>query len=300
MEFDAIVVGGSFAGLSAAMQLARARRHVLIVDAELPRNRFSHASHGFFGQDGRKPADIIADARAMVLAYPTVRFVHGEAVHASRTDDGFAVTLASDETHEAARLVLATGVIDELPAVPGLAERWGISVFPCPYCDGYEVAGQQIGVLATFPQIHTAMLLPDWGDTTFFTNEAMVLDDEQRTALQARGVTIETTQVVALVGDSPALREVQLADDRVVAIDALFTLGTTRMASPLAEQLGCAFDDGPVGPLIRTDQFQATTVPGVYAAGDAAQAFANATMASAKGVMAGVAAHQSLVFAHAA
>ena len=300
MEFDAIVVGGSFAGLSAAMQLARARRHVLIVDAELPRNRFSHASHGFFGQDGRKPADIIADARLMVLAYPTVRFVHGEAVHASRTNDGFAVMLASGETHEAARLVLATGVIDELPAVPGLAERWGISVFPCPYCDGYEVAGQQIGVLATFPQIHTAMLLPDWGDTTFFTNEAMVLDDEQRAALQARGVTIETTPVVTLVGDSPALRGVQLADDRVVAIDALFTVGTTRMASPLAEQLGCAFDDGPVGPVIRTDQFQATTVPGVYAAGDAAQAFANATMASAKGVMAGVAAHQSLVFAPAA
>jgi thioredoxin reductase len=105
---------------------------------------------------------------------------------------------------------------------------------------------------------------------------------------------------VALVGDSPALHGVQLVDDRVVAIDALFTVGTTRMASPLAEQLGCAFDDGPVGSLIRTDQFQATTVPGVYAAGDAAQAFANATMASAKGVMAGVAAHQSLVFAHAA
>src|SRR5918997_6783995 len=113
MEFDAIVVGGSFAGVSAAMQLARARRAVLIVDAGLPRNRFTHASHGFLGQDGRRPADIIADARAMVLAYPTVRFVNGEAINASRTDDGFTVTLASGETYGAARLVLATGVIDD-------------------------------------------------------------------------------------------------------------------------------------------------------------------------------------------
>jgi len=300
MEFDAIVVGGSFAGLSAAMQLARARRRVLIVDAELPRNRFSHASHGFFGQDGRKPADIIADARAMVLAYPTVDFVKGEAVHAARTDDGFAVTLANGDKHEVARLVLATGLIDELPEVPGLVERWGKSVFPCPYCDGYEVAGRRIGVLATFPQIHTAMLLPDWGDTTFFTNEAMTLDDEQTAALHGRGVAIETAPVVALIGDAPALSGVQLAGGRVTPIDALFTVGTTRMASPLAEQLGCEFDEGPLGPVIRTDEFQATTVPGVYAAGDAAQAFANATMASANGVMAGVGAHQSLVFARAA
>jgi thioredoxin reductase len=300
MEFDAIVVGGSFAGLSAAMQLARARRAVLIMDAGLPRNRFSHASHGFFGQDGRRPADIITDARAMVLAYPTVRFVAGEAVEASPIEHGFSVTLASGEIHEAARLVLATGVVDDLPDVPGLAERWGQSVFYCPYCDGYELTGRKIGVLATSPQIHTAMLLPDWGDTTFFTNEVITLDDDQRAALLARGVTIEPTPVVSLVGESPALSGVQLADGRVVAIGALFTVGTTRMASQLAELLGCEFDEGPIGPVIRTDEVQATTVPGVYAAGDAARAFANATLASADGVIAGVAAHRSLVFARAA
>jgi thioredoxin reductase len=272
----------------------------LIVDAGLPRNRFSHASHGFLGQDGRRPTDIIADARAMVVAYPTARFVKGEAVGASRTETGFAVTLASGEVHGAARLVLATGVVDDLPDIPGLAARWGKSVFSCPYCDGYELAGRKIGVLATLPQIHTAMLLPDWGETTFFTNEVMTLDDEQRAALLARGVTIEPTPVVSLRGDSPELSGVELADGRVVAIDALFAAGRTRMASRLAEQLGCEFDEGPLGPVIRTDDVQETTVPGVYAAGDAAQAFANATLASANGVIAGVSAHRSLVFAHAA
>ena len=297
MSHDAVVVGGSWAGLSAGMQLARARRRVLVVDAGRPRNRFARASHGFLGQDGRAPADVAADARAQVLAYPTAGLVEGEAEHARRAGDGFEVVLASGETLRAARLVLATGVVDELPEVEGLRERWGVTVLHCPYCHGYEVADRRLGVLATGPaSMHQAMLIPDWSaDVTLFTNGAFAPDAEQRAALAARGVRVEERPVRALLGDAPRLDGVRLADGEVVPLDALFTASRTRMASPLAEQLGCALDEGMNGPIVRTDDFKETTVPGVYAAGDATRAMHNATFASADGVLAGISAHRSLI-----
>ena len=300
--YDAIVVGGSWAGLSAAMQLVRARRRVLVVDAGRPRNRFARTSHGFLGQDGRTPAAILETARAQVLAYPTAELRRDEATRAEPCDGAFEVTLASGATARARRLVLATGVIDELPDLPGLRERWGTSVLHCPYCHGYEVAGGRLGVLAVGEQsVHQALLLPDWSaDVTLFTNGAFEPTVAQRDALAARGVRVEPRLVAGVVGDGPALAGVRLrgADGpdggEVVGLDAIFTGSRTRMASPLAEQLGCAFEEGPFGPVIRTDARKETTVRGVYAAGDAARAPHNATWASADGVTAGISAHQSL------
>ena len=296
-RYDAVVVGGSFAGMAAAMQLARARRRVLVVDAGRPRNRFAHASHGFLGQDGRAPAQIIATARAEVLAYPTASFAQDEATHARQVNGGFELALASGATAAARRLVLATGVVDELPEIPGLRERWGVTVLHCPYCHGYEVADRRIGVLATGEMaVHQAPLVTDWSaDVTLFTN-GIAFDAEQRAAFAAKGVRMEERPVAALIGDGLELSGVRLEDGETIAIDALFTASRVRMASPLAEQLGCAFDDGPFGPLIRTDGRKVTTVPGVFAAGDAARVPYNATLAAADGVLAGISAHQSLVF----
>jgi thioredoxin reductase len=297
--FDAVVVGGSFAGLAAAMQLARARRRVLVVDAGRPRNRFAHASHGFLGQDGRAPVAIVEAARAEVLAYPTAAFRADEVTHARDDDGEFALALASGTTVRASRLVLATGVVDELPPIHGLQERWGATVLHCPYCHGYEVRDGRLGLLATSAHsLHLALLLPDWSsDVTLFTNGAVALDEAQREVLSARGVRVDERPVEALVGDAPALAGIRLQRGVVIPLDALFTGFRTHMASPLAEQLGCAFDDGPVGQIIRTDERKATSVPGVFAAGDVARSFANATMAAADGVMAGAAAHQSLALA---
>lgn len=297
MLHDAIVVGGSFAGLSAAMQLARARRRVLLVDAGLPRNRFADASHGFLGQDGKAPAAILREAACQVAAYPTVEIVQGEVLDAVRDADGdFIIRISGVRTARARRLVLATGVSDTLPDVPGLKERWGATVLHCPYCHGYEVRDRPLGVLASHPMAaHQAAMIPDWGPTTLFTQGRFEPDVEQLTHLAARGVTIERQPVVALLGEAPALEAVRLEDGRVVKINALFVAPSTRMTSPLAEQLGCVFDDGPLGPVIRTDDWKATSVPGVYAAGDAARPMHNATLASADGVMAGVGAHQSLI-----
>jgi thioredoxin reductase len=297
-RYDVVVVGGSFAGLSAAMQLGRARRRVLVLDAGRPRNRFAHASHGFLGQDGRAPADIFATGRAEVLAYPTAAHLADEATHARAIDDGFELTLASGSTVTARRLILATGVADDLPDVPGLRERWGVSVLHCPYCHGYEVADRRFGVLARGEMaVHQALLITDWSaDVTLFTNDSVELDDEQRGALAARGVRIDERPVAELLGDGLELSGVRMQDGELVPIDALFTQTQTRMASPLAEQLGCELEDGPFGPMIRTDARKATTVPGVFAAGDVTRTPPNATLAAAEGVFAGFAAHQSLVF----
>ncbi len=300
--YDVIVVGGSWAGLSAAMQLGRARRRVLVLDGGQPRNRFAAEAHGFLGQDGRPPAEIMAAARAQVMAYPTVTWQSVLATHATVGDGALHVKLASGSAVVGRRLVLATGIVDELPAVAGLQERWGATVLHCPYCHGYEVADQRLGVLAIGPAtVHLALLLPDWsGDVTLFTNQAVALTMEQHAALGARGVTLEPRRVVGLAGEAPGLAGVIVCGERgdvTVPIDALFVGTRTRMASPLAEQLGCAFDEGPFGPVIRTDEKRQTTVPGVYAAGDAARAPHNATWASADGVTAGIAAHQSLALA---
>ena len=299
MRYDALVVGGSFAGLSAAMQLARARKKVCVVDAGAPRNRFAAAAHGFFGQDGVPPLKMIADARAKLLAYPNVAFIEGRVVGAHADEaGGFIASIDSDRQVSAGKLMLAFGVQDGFPdGIAGVSERWGTSVLHCPYCHGYEFSGRRLGVLieAPHPPDH-AMLIAEWGQATLFLNGNNTVDDEARARLQARGVAIEPGRIVALEGPGRDLSGARLDDGRLVPIDAMFMAPRTRPGSPLAGQLGCAFDDGPFGPVIRTDTMKMTTVPGVYAAGDAAMLMHNATLASADGVMAGTSMHRAMVF----
>lgn len=294
--YDVIVIGGSFAGLSAATQLARARQKVLVIDAGLPRNRFADEAHGFLGQDGRAPAAIMRDARRQLGRYPTVELLSGEAIGAEAADNGFTIHLGVGGERQARRLVLATGVSDALPAVPGMMERWGATVLHCPYCHGYEMRDLPLGVLAAHAMSpHQALLIPDWGPTTYFTQGAFEPDPDQLRALADRGVTIERTRVVALLGKAPALAGVRLADGRVVELAALFTAPRTRPTTALAAMLGCAHEDGLTGPHVKVDARGATSVPGVWAAGDAASPMYNATLASAAGVMAGIGAHQASI-----
>lgn len=297
MQHDAIIIGGSFAGLSAAIHLARARRSLCVIDAGSPRNRFADASHGFFGQDGAKPFAMIADALTQLQQYPSVRTVAGEAIGATATTRGFQVELDNGEALIAAKLVLAFGVSDVLPDLPGLAERWGKSVLHCPYCHGFEYAGRRLGVLQAGPMSwHQAMLIADWGPTTLFLNGSDMPNAQAEAKLAHRGVAIESAEIVGLRGDDTALSSLVLEGEREVLIEALYLAPRTRLNSRIAEKLGCALDDGPFGPVIRTDANKLTSVPGVYAAGDAARVPHNASWAAADGVTAGISLHQSLVF----
>lgn len=292
-DFDVIVIGGSYAGLSAGLQLARARQRLLVIDAGIRRNRFAASSHGFLGQDGIAPDAIAAEGRAQLLAYPSVEWFEGTATHAEQAENGFVVRCAAGQRFRARRLVLAIGVIDELPEVEGLAERWGRSVFHCPYCHGYELDRGRIGVLATGPlSLHQALMLPDWGEVTLFTNAAFEPDEAQRADLAAKRVAVEPVRIARIVDTAT----VELVDGRRVAMDGLFTASRIRAASPIAEQLGCEFEEGPLGPFIRTDVNKATSIRGVFACGDVARMAGNVALAVGDGAQAGAAAHQSLVF----
>ena len=289
---EVIVIGGSYAGLSAALQLARGRRRVLVIDAGQRRNRSAAHSHGFLGQDGRDPAEIAAKGRSELLAYPTARWIETSAESVARVEEGFAVTVATGERLVAERLILALGVIDELPDVPGVAERWGLCIFHCPYCHGYELGGENIGVIATAPlSVHQAMMLPDWGKTTYFTR-GFDPTPEERAALERRGVTIEPSAVVCVENRAT----VKLADDRTLSFAGLFLMPRNRIAGRIVADLGLETEDAPTGSIIKTDMMKATSVPGVFACGDAALAAGSVAFAVADGARAGFGAHRSLIF----
>lgn len=297
MHHDVIIIGGSFAGLSAALYMARTRRSVCILDAGAPRNRFAPHAHGFLTQDGRVPRDILVTARTQVAAYPTASFIKGSAANAAQGERGFIVTLATGETVSSTTLILAFGVRDELPDIPGLAERWGKSVLHCPYCHGYEFAGQRLGVLYTSPMsLHQPLLIAEWGPTTLYLNGHPGPDQELGSRLQDRGVQIEPAPIEALHGDDGNLSAIELQGGRKVELNALYLGSRTQLSSDIAQQLGCEVEDGMFGKVIRVDEMKATTVPGVFAVGDITRSAHTIAWASADGVMAALAAHRTLIF----
>jgi thioredoxin reductase len=295
---DVIIVGGSYAGLAAALQLARARRSVLVLDGGQRRNRFVSASHGFLGNDGTSPDEIAAKGKAEVLAYPTVEWRDTLVSELRNTSQGFTVHSGAGQ-HQAKRLIVATGVVDEPPSIPGVAERWGKSVFHCPYCDGYELARGRLGILATGPHaIHYARLVAEWsapGQTTLFLDECIQPSPEQLSELVAAGIVIEREKIVAAEGTEPGI-VLRLRDGRTNTLAGLFVMPQTHLPGAFAEQLGCELEQGPAGPFFKTDESKQTSVPGVFACGDAALPKSSVSFAVADGVRAGIGAHQSLVF----
>ncbi len=290
---DVIIIGGSYAGLSAGLQVARARRKLLVIDAGSRRNRFASSSHGFLGQDGKDPGAIAAAGRAELLAYPTVTWIDGTAAAVRAENDAFVIELASGQQVTGKRVIVAAGVSDELPAIPGVAERWGSHVFHCPYCHGYELDQGKVGVIATTPlSFHQAVMLTDWGPTTYFTRGQFEPSDEELAVLTRRGVTIEHGAVRAVTGAA----DVELEDGRVLSFAGLFMATGLKITTPLVAQLGLELEDGMMGKYIKTDASKETSVRGVFACGDVALGAGSVAFAVGDGALAGVRAHQSLLF----
>jgi thioredoxin reductase len=293
MPHDVIVIGGSYAGMAATLQLVRARRSVLVIDAGERRNRFTSHSHGFIGQDGADPGEIAATARRQLETYPTLSWLEGRAEAIAGKLDGFTVTTAKGESHQSRRILLATGVADQLPAIAGLAERWGKAVFHCPYCHGYEIGQGRIGIIGTGAMsIHQAELLTDWGDVTLLVNGAVELSRDARSALERRGVTIEEAPIDMLEGHA----DVAMVDGRRLRFAGLFTATQTAPSGALGEAIGCALEKTPMGVQVRTDAESKTSVPGIFACGDVTRVPHSVSLAVGNGAMAGAQVHRSLLW----
>jgi thioredoxin reductase len=270
--WDCIVVGAGAAGLSAALVLGRARRRTLVIDAGEQSNRFAHGIGGLLGQDGRPPADFYAAGREEIAAYPGVELRSGEVVAGERHDGSFVLELADGSREVARRVLLATGMDYRYPALDGIEERWGRSVFHCPFCHGWEVRDQQLGVLDRGESgVRRALLLRMWSDdVTMFADGPAELDADDAERLQAAGVAVDERPVAGLRGPESTLTAIAFADGSERPCGGLLVPVTLYQRSALADQLGAAAaDPGPVvADALQVDPMLQTTAPGVSAAGD--------------------------------
>ncbi|MDR7151896.1 thioredoxin reductase [Hydrogenophaga palleronii] len=294
---DVIIIGGSFAGLAAALQLGRARRKVTVLDTGLPRNRFAGHSHGLLGHDHKPPQDILAEARKQLTRYPTIRQLSGRADSISGAIDGFTVLSGDGESLRARRLILSYGVADQMPDVPGFAESWGTSIVPCPYCDGFEVADQHWGVVWSGPQSHNQVrLFLDWTDKMTIFADGHDIPPEIQADLTRRNIPIALGRIVEIAHQKGRITTVNLDTRRNIAVDILFAQPRNKPSASLHASLGLATVDTPTGIVLKVDERRQTSVPGIYAAGDLTTPFLpSVTQASSQGAMAGIFAQQSML-----
>ncbi|HST64216.1 MAG TPA: NAD(P)/FAD-dependent oxidoreductase [Mycobacteriales bacterium] len=292
--FDVVIVGGGAAGLSAALVLARARRRLLVVDSGQPRNAPAEHMHGYLSRDGLPPAELLAAGREEVTAYG------GEVLADTVEDvvacgsDAFRLRLAGGRRLSARRLLVATGLRDEIPAVPGLRERWARDVLHCPYCHGWEVRDRRLGVLANgSPEtVRYAQIVRQWADDVVLFVPAGVLTDADRTELVARAVGVVEGEVTRVVTADDRLHGVQLSDGRTVQRDALFVPPRFVPNNDLLTRLGCELDaHGWVGK----DGTGRTSVPGVWVSGNVANPRAQVITAAGEGSAAAIAINADLV-----
>jgi thioredoxin reductase len=289
---DVLVVGGGAAGLSGALALARARRSVLVVDEGRPRNAPAAGVHNFLTRDGTPPAELVAAGRLEVQGYGG-EIRAGRVTGARRVDGGFAVSLADGAVVTARRLLVATGATDELPDVPGLAQLWGTDVLHCPYCHGWEVQDQPVGILSTTAMgTHTALLWRQWtADVTLFVHTGPEPTAEQAEQLAARGVEVVRGEVVGLEAEDGRLTGVRLAGGAVVPRRALVAGSRVRAPGELLADLGLepaevGMNGVVVGSVLPTGADGATSVPGVWVAGNAGDVRAQVIVAAAQGLAA--------------
>ncbi|MFD0366558.1 NAD(P)/FAD-dependent oxidoreductase [Streptomyces sp. NPDC127114] len=326
-DYDVVVVGGGAAGLSAALVLGRARRTTLVIDAGEPRNAPAGHMQGYLGLDGMSPADFLAAGRREIAAYG-VEWTEGLVTSVTRqpadgahdgpgvgpgvgrdrdsdrssaggSGEGFAVRLADGRVVRARRLIVTTGLVDELPAIDGLAERWGRDVIHCPYCHGWEVRDRAFGVIAhpAMPA-HQALMVSQWSaDVTLFLHTAPEPSAEDTARLAAAGVTVVRGEVAGLVVAEDRITGVRMADGRVAAREVVFVGTRTVPRDGLLTALGAATHETPFGTFVTVDETGRTSVPGVWAAGNAIGAHEQVVNAASGGYRAAAMVNGDLLMA---
>ncbi|MEU7333358.1 NAD(P)/FAD-dependent oxidoreductase [Streptomyces parvus] len=301
-RYDVVIVGGGAAGLSGALALGRARRSVLVIDAGEPRNAPASHVHNYLGRESTPPGELLAIGRGEAAGYGA-EIVEGRVASAEKLpDQGFRVVTEDGRSVEARRLLVTTGLVDELPPVPGLAERWGREVLHCPYCHGHEVSDRPIGVLATGPlAVHQALMWRQWSDdVTLFLHTGPEPTEEEYEQLAARGVAVVDGEVAGLEVADDRFTGVTLASGRVVPREALVVQARFTARSAVLESLGLKpvpqeMGGAVIGSYIPTDPTGATEVPGVWAAGNVTRLTEQVIGAAAAGLMAAGAVNGDLI-----
>lgn len=293
-EFDVIIIGGSYAGLSAAMALGRSLRRVLIIDSGKPCNAPTPHSHNFITHDGSTPKAIASLALDQVLKYDTVTLHPGTVMDASKTTSGFEVTTEKGEAFSGKKLLFATGLKDEFPPIEGFSDCWGVSVLHCPYCHGYEVRHQKLGLLANgdigyeFGKLISNLS----GDMTLYTNGTPTFTPAQLKKLEQRKIPIIDKEILSFRHNAGVIKSIFFKDGTQANISALFAKIGFRQHCPVPEALGCELTEHG---FIKTDDFQRTTVPGIFAAGDNVSPLRSVSGATASGTKAGAMMNKELV-----
>lgn len=293
-HYDVIIVGGSYAGLSAAMALGRSRRKVLIIDGGMPCNRQTPHSHNFITQDGKTPKEIALLAREEVLRYPTVKFINDLALSGRQAGSGFELATQSGETIGADKLIFATGIKDIMPEIPGFSESWGITAVHCPYCHGYEVRDLPTGVLANgaLGFDYAKMIHNLTNDLTILTNGTAAFTAEQMEVLDRKQIKVNDAEIMQLQHTDGYIEKVLFKDGSELELKAIYHKPVFEQHSDIPVALGCGVTEH--GYII-VDEMQKTWVPGVYACGDNCSMMRSVANAVATGQMAGAAVNKELI-----
>ncbi len=294
MIYDCVIVGGGPAGLSAALMLGRCRRRVMVCDTGEPRNHRARAIHGYLTRDGTAPGDFLRLARAELGQYRTVESCTVEVTDAVKHGAGFRIACADGGQLLTRKLLLATGVKDELPAIEGLDSLYGTSVHHCPFCDAWEWRDQPLAVHGTTHEAAgVALGLTAWtGDVLLCTDGSGEIEQSELARLDRMGIEVRPERVVRLEGSQGYLERVVFAEGPPSERRALFLSASQRQCSPLAARLGCRFTEGGA---VDTGKCEATNVSGVYVAGDASKEAQFVVVAASEGTEAGMAIHKALL-----
>lgn len=293
-NFEVIIIGGSYAGLAAAMALGRSLRKVLVIDAGKPCNRQTPHSHNFLTQDGKTPMEISSLAREQVEAYETISFYSDTVTSAKKSDPGFLIKTKNGSTFSGQKLIFATGIKDILPEIPGIQECWGISVIHCPYCHGYEVRHEKTGILANGEfGFEFGKMITNWtDDLTLYTNGKSTLTPEQTEKLLSKNVIISEKKISQIIHQDGKIQSLVFEDGSQEKIKALYAKPEFEQSTPLISELGCELKENGY---VDIDQLHKTSVAGIYACGDNTNMFRSVAFAVSSGTMAGAACNKELI-----